>query len=146
MKRIFSMASQAVMLWILLAPAAVRAEDDVKALEKGMWQAWAKHDLATFEERLAEDHVHVSASGIIAGKAANLADMKDHPCEVRSWKVGDITVQQLGTDAALLSYRADQDATCGGEKVPAHVYATAVWKKTGGKWVNASYHETGTED
>jgi uncharacterized protein (TIGR02246 family) len=145
MNWIFSSATKAILLSILLSPVAVRADDDVKALEKAMWQAWAKHDLAIFEERLADDHVHVSASGIIAGKAANLADMKD-ACEVRSWKLGDIKVQQLGSDAALLSYEADQDATCGGEKSPAHVYVTVVWKKTGGKWVNSSYHETGAKD
>jgi uncharacterized protein (TIGR02246 family) len=145
MNRIFSIAFMALVLSTLLSPVAVQAEDDVKALEKTMWEAWAKHDLAVFQERLSEDHVHVAANGIIAGKAANLADMKE-PCEVRSWKLGDIRVQQLGSDAALLSYEADQDATCDGEKLPAHVYVTAVWKKTGGKWMNASYHETGAED
>jgi hypothetical protein len=145
MSRIFSKSVLAFVLSILLAPVAVRAQDDPKALEKAMWEAWAKHDLAKFEERLAEDHIHVAADGMISGKAANLADLKD-PCEVRSWKLGDIKEQQLGSDAVLLSYEADQDATCDGQKLPAHIYVTVVWKKTGGKWVNASYHETGAED
>jgi hypothetical protein len=74
---------------VSFAPAGW-AEDDVQALEKALWKAWAAHDLATFEQRLADDHVHISGSGIIAGKAANLKDMKEHPCEVRSFEVGEI--------------------------------------------------------
>jgi hypothetical protein len=144
MSRVLSASVIALVCSILLAPAAVIAQEDPKALEKAMWEAWAKHDLAKFEERLAEDHIHVGRDGFISGKAANLADLKV-PCEVRSWKLGDMKEQKLGSDAVLLSYEADQDATCGGRKLPAHVYVTVVWKKAGGKWVNASYHDTGAE-
>jgi hypothetical protein len=49
-------------------------------------------------------------------------------------------------DAVLYSYEVDQDATCRGEKRPAHVYVTVVWKKTNGKWMDALYHETGAEN
>ncbi|HVR29026.1 MAG TPA: nuclear transport factor 2 family protein [Thermoanaerobaculia bacterium] len=147
MKRIVSVASTVLVFSILFSFAgAVQADDNTKALEKAMWQAWAKGDLAVFEQRFADDHIHVSAGGILAGKAANLEDMKKHPCEVRSWKLGDIKAQPLGSDAVLLVYTADQDATCRGEKAPSRVHATAVWKKTDGKWLNSLYHETGVSE
>jgi uncharacterized protein (TIGR02246 family) len=142
MNRIPAIALLTLVLATPFSAAPVLGADDVKALEAAMWQAWAKHDLATFEERLTDDHIHVAANGLIAGKKENLAAMKE-PCEVRSWKLGDIRVVPLGSDAALLGYEANQDATCDGEKLPSHIYVTVVWKKVGGKWMNASYHETG---
>jgi hypothetical protein len=141
MKRIVSIAATVMALSTLLSPPAARAADDIKALEQAMWEAWAKHDLAVFEARLTEDHVHIASSGMIVGKAANLADLKN-PCEVKSWKLGDMREQQLGSDAVLLAYEADQDGTCGGQKLAPHLYVTVVWKKVGGKWMNASYHES----
>ena len=146
MSRMSSIASLAALLLLAAAPLAAQGSEDVKQLEKSMWEAWSKKDLATFEKRLSDDHWNVTAGGIVAGKAANLARMKEAPCEVRSFELGDMSVQKLGTEAALVAYEADQDATCGGEKLPAHIYVTALWKKAGGNWVNASYHETAAQE
>ena len=48
----------------------------------------------------------------------------------------------VGVDAVILTYKADQDVTCGGQKMPSTVYASSIWKKQGGKWWAAFHQET----
>jgi hypothetical protein len=41
-----------------------------------------------------------------------------------------------------LPYTATQDATCEGTKMPPKVYATSIYVRQKGKWLNTSYQET----
>lgn len=41
-----------------------------------------------------------------------------------------------------MTYKAKQDTTCGGNKVPAEVVASSVYVNKGGKWLAASHQES----
>jgi hypothetical protein len=44
----------------------------------------------------------------------------------------------------LMTYKANQDGTCGGTKIPSKVIASSIWQKQGGKWVSPFHQETVT--
>ena len=123
------------------APAA-RAADDVLeqeliALEQQSWVAWQAHDAAFFERFLSADHVEMQGAGP-AGKAAVVRGVAGG-CVVKSYKVDRFKLAHFSPDAALLTYRAEQDTTCGTAKVPSPVWATSLFVKRDGRWQNVLY-------
>jgi hypothetical protein len=111
--------------------------------EKSMWEAWKNKDMKPFHSDVADDSVNLdSSTGAWVGKEAMIKGMTDHPCDVKSYSLSDEKVTPIGKDAAILTYTANQDATCNGQKIPDKVYASSVWAKRGGKWVGISHQET----
>jgi len=51
-------------------------------------------------------------------------------------------VVTLNQDAAILTFSATQDATCGGVAEPSPVRASTVYVKRAGKWQAAFHQET----
>jgi Domain of unknown function (DUF4440) len=128
-----------------LATSAAFAQDPKQALpgmEKALWEAWSKGDTATFDKHMTENTVNVNAGGIEIGKKAALAELSSGACKVASYSVGDITVTMASDSTAILTYTANQDATCEGHKLPGKVNVSSVWVKQGGKWLAALYHES----
>src|SRR5438270_6425393 len=116
---------------------------DLMAKEKALWEAWGKKDGKTFEESMSPDTVGGDAmNGISIGRDEAVKQVTTHNCEVKSYSLSDEKVTSIDKDAAILTYKADQDVTCGGQKVPATVYASSIWKKQGGKWWAAFHQET----
>jgi ketosteroid isomerase-like protein len=128
------------------AKSAKSTGSDQQALidkEKSMWEAWKNKDMKPFHADVADDSVNLdSSSGTWIGKEEMIKGMTDHPCEVKSYSLSDEKVTPIDKDAAILTYVANQDATCNGQKVPDKVYASSVWAKRGGKWVGVSHQET----
>ena len=60
------------------------------------------------------------------GKAPVVAGVKAG-CTVNSYVIDNFKVAQFGTDTALLTYRAQQDTTCGAVHVPSPVWATSLF-------------------
>jgi hypothetical protein len=131
---------------VMLCGSVVMAGDDVTAIEKKMWQSWKDQDFGIFNKVYADDYIVINQGGIIRGKTAALASFEDSPCEVRSFKLGEIEVLQLGDDVVILSYEAHQDATCAGEVIPSHVYSSSTWIKKGDRWMAACYTETAASE
>jgi len=42
----------------------------------------------------------------------------------------------------LLTYKASQDATCGGTKIPPTILVTSTYVRKDGAWKASSYHES----
>ncbi|WP_372782001.1 nuclear transport factor 2 family protein [Phenylobacterium sp.] len=118
------------------APAA-SLEDTLVALEKQSWVAWQGHDGAFFDRFLSDDHVEMQGDGP-SGKAPVVAGVKAG-CVVKSYAVDQFKLTRFSLDAALLTYRAEQDTSCGGFKVPSPVWATSLFVRRGGRWQNALY-------
>jgi hypothetical protein len=114
----------------------------VTSIEKSLWEAWKTHQIKPFEQFLTADTVNVTSQGLTAGKEAVIKDMTANPCEVRNYSLSDWQFHEVSSDTVILTYKAKQDATCRGSKVPAEVLATAVYVKKNGKWMAASYQET----
>ena len=111
------------------------------ALEKRGWEAWKNRDSTAYRAVLADDAISNGRSGV-ATAAQMVGGLKD--CDVRSFALddGSFRVTTIAPDVALLTFKATQDATCGGTVAPSPVWASSLYVRRGGKWLNAFYQET----
>ncbi len=125
------------------APVALSAADDalIRDLEAASWVAWKNHDATFFERFLSDDHVEVHAYGL-SGKAAVVDGVRSPACVVQAYTLSPFTLTPVSADTVLVTYRAEQDTTCGTQKVPSPVWATSVYAKRNGRWVNVLYQHT----
>lgn len=139
--------TRTVVLVVLAALSATgMAQEDAKtqviSIEKSLWEAWKARDAQPFNMHLTDDSMNIGANGITVGKAKVVELITGGDCDIKSSSLSDWTLHQVSADTAILTYRASQEGTCGGEKIPAAVLASSVYVKQNGKWMAASYHET----
>ena len=116
-------------------------EKSIRELEAQSWVAWKGHDPAFFEAFLSEDHVEVHAYGIV-GKSAVVDGVRSAGCVVQSYSLGPLSLTRVSTDTVLVTYRAEQNTSCGEARVPSPVWATSLYAKRAGRWVNVLYQHT----
>ena len=123
-------------------PAMSRAQSQkiIIATEKKLWEAWKNQNIKLFKATLSSDSVMIGDTGV-ANKTEALKAL-EVPCEVKSYELSDLKVTFLNSSAALLTYKSTQDATCGGQQVPATVWSSSAYVLRGGKWLAASHQET----
>ncbi len=127
---------------VVLPAAAEDLTDTLVTIEKGLWQAWADGDRAPFAARMTEDSLLITPGGVATGREA-IADMiGSGDCEVRSWSISSPAVHKLTDDVAILTYDAEQDATCGGEDASGKMHTTSVYVHEDGGWMSACHQET----
>ena len=124
-------------------PAMSKAQSQrtIIATEKKLWEAWKNKDIKPFRANLAADGLQIGDSGV-GDKAAILKSIEASDCEVRSYSFSDIKVVFLASNVALLTYKGTQDATCGGQTIPAAVWASSTYILRGGRWLAAAHQET----
>ena len=124
-------------------PAMTRAQSQrlIIATEKKFWEAWKNKDFKFFKANLSADSVMITDAGV-SDKTKALKDLEAAPCEVKSYELSDLKVTFLNDSAAILTYKSTQDATCGGQQVPATVWSSSAYVRRGGKWLAASHQET----
>jgi hypothetical protein len=113
----------------------------VRELESSSWVAWKNHDAAFFERFLSDDHVEVHGYGIV-GKAAVVEGVRSPACVVQNYSLGPLSVTLVSPDSMLVTYRAEQDTLCGNARVPSPVWASSLYAKRSGRWVNVLYQHT----
>lgn len=121
------------------APRVTKAQlqQQLVDLETSMWNAWKNKDAAVFEKNLSSDSVLVDGSGV-SGKSMVAQGIA--MCNVKSFSLSDWKMTKMGTSTALLTYKAKQDGTCGGQTIPATIWASSIWMKRKGEWV-ATFHQ-----
>jgi hypothetical protein len=124
------------------AAAPARTEQKLIDLEKQSWAAWQRMDAPFWSRFLSEDHIEISGYVGITGKADVLRAISSGVCRVNSYAVDHFTFRQLDARNAVLVYRAEQDTTCAGTKVPSPVWATSLYQLRGGRWQNVLYEHT----
>jgi len=120
--------------------------DTLTTLEKGMWEAWAKGNDSVFEKYLHENTISLTSGVLTSGRAKVISSYKEAECEVRSYLLEDVKAHPINEHTVVLTYKAQQDATCGGVKLDPKLLATSVWVREGGQWQVASYQETPVAD
>jgi hypothetical protein len=135
---IFALGSAAVCAAEQLAPADDTA---IRDLELKSWVAWKAQDATFFEQFLSDDHVEVHGYGVTT-KANVVGAVRKAGCVVQMYALGPMTLTPVTPESVLVSYRAEQDTRCGGAKVPSPVWATSLYVKRSGKWVNVLYQQT----
>ena len=141
------MKSSIVALLLALAVVspsmAADLKEDIVAVEKNSWKAFANHDAKAYGDTMTDDAVVVYLGGdVLTGKQEILADLSSKPCNVKNFDLADTKLRQLSPDIAILTYNLTQDVTCEGKKLPPKVFVTAIYVRQGGKWRWASYQET----
>ncbi len=110
------------------------------ALEKQSWEEWKNKNGGFFQTLLTDEAVNVGVGGL--SNKSQIVKSTSSDCEVKSFSVDNFKVVMLDKNVALLTYAAIQDGVCGGRTIPAKVFASSVYVKRGGKWLNAFYQET----
>lgn len=119
-------------------------EDQLISMEKQAWEAWKNKNGGYFQTFLADDAVLISGSGV-EGKAAAVKSISSMPCEVRGYSLDNFKLIMIEKNTALLTYSAKQDYSCNGKAGPPQVWASSIFVKRGGKWLNISHQETTAE-
>ena len=147
MKQIIAMALASVFAASVPAHAASDSNDMLKtklvALETQSWVAWKNHDGKFFEQFLSDDHVEVGFGGVTDKKNV-VAGVTSPACTVKSYAIDHFALAVLDKSTAVLTYHASQDTTCGGTAVPSPVWASSLYVKRSGRWLNATYQQTQT--
>ncbi len=117
---------------------AAPSKEDLIANEKKAWTSWKTKDGKFFEDYLTDDAIGMGSKGR-SDKAAIVKRISDPTCEVNDFSFAEEQMSTLGPDAALLTYKATQNAKCGGRPLPSTVWAATVLVRSGDKW-KAAYH------
>ncbi len=113
-------------------------------LEKQGWEAWKNRDSKFVQNNMPEDGISVTAAGF-EDKAAMVKSVSSSDCEIKSYSLDNINVKMLDPNTAILMFKGNQAGTCKGKAIPAAVWASSIYVKRGGKWVNVFYQETPAE-
>ena len=103
--------------------------------ETGFFEAWKNKDQAYFREHIAENGVIWGEYGTFS-RDQQLAEQQASAkaCTVEGYGLSDFGALPLAAGAYLLTYKADQYATCNGEKVPVHMNGSSVYIFKAGRW------------
>jgi hypothetical protein len=118
-------------------------EQNLTQIEKGLWEAWKVHDVEPFKKVMG-DALDIGMEGIRTGDQL-LKEIGSTQCTVTSYSLDTPTFKWIDKNTVLLAYRANQDATCGGDKLPGTVWASSLWVKKGGDWKSVFHQETAAD-
>ena len=127
-----------------VSPLAGAEEDLLATLmerENALWKGWAEADVTPFEAHMHDGAIGLNPGGMSVGKAESIADITSGECTVRSWELGEATLHMLKEDVAIVTYTADQDATCGEHEIGGKANVASLWVRMDGDWKAAGYFE-----
>lgn len=131
---------------LLATPASARQKvppadaelNHVIKLERDMWEAWHKHDLATLKTLTSPDYVTVSESGQSTWPEVEAA-FGDFV--LSGFSLGEIRALRVSRDVVVISYPAQIHGTYKGTDVSRSVAECSVWRREKGRWRNVFLHE-----
>ena len=131
----------------LAAKVTVASADDAATIEEikraasVLDQAFTQQDAALIESMVTSDHLattpYYGRSLDIAEQIETLDDFK-----ARLFDVTNEKVDLLGDDAALIIFEKSYEGTFKGAPLPNRVFASSLWEKSDGKWLQRLYQET----
>jgi hypothetical protein len=103
--------------------------------ETGFFEAWKKKDQAYFREHIPENGVSWGEYGTFS-RDQLLAEQQASAkaCTVDGYGLSDFGALPLAAGAYLLTYKAEQYATCNGEKAPVHMNGSSIYVFKAGRW------------
>ena len=118
------------------------AANDVRSIqlelvrtETGFFEAWKTNDQAYFREHMPENGIFWGENGTFS-RDQQLAEQQTSAktCAVEGYGLSDFGALPLVTGAYLLTYKAEQYATCNGEKMPVHINGSSIYIFKTGRW------------
>ena len=110
-------------------------QQELVRIETGFFEAWKMKDQAYFREHIAENGIFWNDSGTFS-RAQQLQEQEASAkvCKVEGYGLSDFGVLPLDDGAYLLTYKAEQYATCNGEKLPIHMNRSSIYILKAGHW------------
>jgi uncharacterized protein DUF4440 len=108
------------------------------ALEKSAYAAWKSKDAKFWDTFLSDKFVGWGTSGKL-DKVSAKKEYAGADCEIKSYALSEERVNPRGKQAALITYMATVDGTCGGQKIPANSWVAGVYVRDAGQW-KAIFH------
>jgi hypothetical protein len=141
----FALAAAAVFIYSGCAKEALAnnapagpPKEALVTLEKSAYAAWKSKDATFWDTFLSDKFVGWGTSGRL-DKASAKKEYTGADCDIRSYSLSDERVSSRGKRAALITYKAAVDGTCGGQKIPANSWVAGVYVRDGGQW-KAIFH------
>jgi hypothetical protein len=115
--------------------AEASVQQELVRAENGFFEAWKTKDQAYFREHMLENGVFWGEDGTLS-RDQQLAQLQSSAksCTVEGYGLSDFGALPLAAGAYLLTYRAEQYATCGGEKEPVHMNGSTIYILKAGRW------------
>jgi hypothetical protein len=115
------------------SPASVQQE--LVQIETGFFEAWRTRDQAYFREHMVENGVFWGEDGVIS-RDAQLASWQASAknCTMQGFGLSEFGALPLVSGAYLLTYKAEQYASCNGEKLPVHMNGSSIYILKAGRW------------
>jgi hypothetical protein len=135
-------AALLISLTFAIQPAQAQAakkngavDQELVRTETGFFEAWKSKDVAYFRNHIPENGIFWGEYGT-ASRDQQLEEQKGsaQACVVEGYSLSDFGVLPLATGAYLLTYKAEQHATCGGQQVPVHMNGSSVYIFKDGRW------------
>lgn len=123
------------------APPDAAAVREVEKAIAVLNDAFKSRDGEALRQLMAADHVAVTPYyGGPLDRDAQVKGLGDH--RLTEYTPGKMKIALLGRDSALVTYPLTMKGTYQGRAVPAKSFASAVWFRREGKWLEAFYQET----
>ena len=112
---------------------AMSEEQEVSALERAWIDAAQKYDVAWFERNIADTFVNTDEDGVVTGKPAMVADVKNRADKFESLTYDDLKAQAYG-DTAIAHGIVVIKGTSKGKPINGRSEWTDTWLKRAGRW------------
>jgi hypothetical protein len=103
--------------------------------ETGFFEAWKTKDEAYFRAHMPEEGIFWGESGTFSrDQQLQQQQAAAKVCNVEGYGLSGFGVLALASGAYLLTYEAEQYATCNGEKLPIHMNGSSIYVLKAGQW------------
>jgi len=111
-------------------------QQELVRTETGFFEAWKTKDEAYFRAHMPENGIFWGESGTLS-RDQQLQEQQAAAkvCNVEGYGLSEFGVLPLSEGAYLLTYKAEQYATCNGEKVPVHMNGSSIYVLKAGHWL-----------
>jgi hypothetical protein len=109
--------------------------------EKLSWELAIKHEAASYKAFHAPDFFTLNGTGVV-NKALSEASALDPNVRFDQCDLSSFDVHFVADDAALVTYHVKAGGLDHGKTFQLDSYASSLWMKRGGTWVNVFYQAT----
>jgi hypothetical protein len=123
------------------ASAASATQDSLLSQrERAQWEALKARDTTAFASLMGGNLVDVDLTGIKRTSPTSTARYV-MGCRTTSYSLSDVRVAHYET-TAVITYKAELESTCWGQKAPSPVYVMTVYERRAGAWLAVAHSET----
>jgi len=110
-------------------------QQELVRIETGFFEAWKSKDDAYFRDHMLENGVFWGEGGTLSrDQQLQRQQASAKTCTVEGYGLSDFGALPLAAGAYLLTYKAEQYATCNGEKLPVHLNGSSIYILKAGRW------------